>query len=76
MKDEPTKLETFQWAAEAVVRWFDAEAHNLGSFHDKMDLCKFAEWATRKALGEDNGDFVGVPRLVIKMGLAARPQKR
>ncbi len=52
-------------AAEAVLIWFDAEDKGLGSFHDRMDLCHYAEWATRTALGQDMGAFKGVPRLVL-----------
>ena len=52
-------------AVEAAVRWFDAEDESLGTFHDRMDLCCYAEWAARKSLGQDVGDFQGVPRLLI-----------
>ena len=52
-------------ACEAMVRWFDAENQTLGTFHDRMDLCKYAEWCTRRALGEDVGDFEGVPQLLL-----------
>jgi len=52
-------------AVEAAVLWFDAEDEYLGTFHDRMDLCCYAEWAARKAIGQDAGDFKGVPRLLI-----------
>ncbi len=52
-------------AAEAMVLWFDAEGKNLGTFHQKMDLCKYSEWCARKALGQEVGEFEGVPQLVI-----------
>lgn len=55
-------------AAEAMVRWFDAEDGNLGTFHGRMDLCKYAEWTARKALGQEVGEFEGVPRLVLSFG--------
>ena len=54
-------------AAESMVAWFDAEDKNLGSFHDRMDLCKHAEWTARKALGQNVGEFEGVPRLILTM---------
>ena len=54
-----------QEAAEAMLRWFEAEDKHLGTFHDRMDLCQYVEWASRKALGEDVGEFEGVPRLII-----------
>ena len=54
-----------QEAAEASARWYEAEDKNLGTFHDRMDMCKYAEWASRKALGEDVGEFEGVPRLIL-----------
>lgn len=62
----PDASPEYRQAVEAMVRWFDAERDNLGTFHDKMDLCKYAEWAARKALGEDVGEFKGVPRLLIR----------
>lgn len=66
-----------QAAGEAMVRWFDAEDQTLGSFHDRMDLCKYAEWAARRALGEDVGEFEGVPRLIISTnGEAAQAAER
>jgi len=52
-------------AVEACVQWFDAEDKYLGTFHDRMDLCCYAEWACRKALGQDVGEFKGVPRILI-----------
>ena len=55
-------------AAESMVAWFDAEDKNLGSFTDRVDLCKHAEWTARKALGQDVGEFVGVPRLILTIG--------
>jgi hypothetical protein len=57
----PTPIE----ACEAMVLWFEAEDQNLGTFHDRMNLCKYAEWAARKALGQDVGEFKGVPQLVL-----------
>jgi len=55
-------------AVEACVQWFDAEDKYLGTFHDRMDLCCYAEWACRKALGQDVGEFKGVPRILITRG--------
>jgi hypothetical protein len=64
-------VEAMEAAVKAMVRWFDAEDQNMGSFHDRMDLCKYAEWAARRALGEDVGEFEGVPRLIISTNGAA-----
>ena len=63
----------FARAVEAMVLWFDAENDDLGTFHDKMDLCKYAEWCARRALGQEVGEFEGVPRLVLV--LAEHPTK-
>jgi hypothetical protein len=67
MSDQQVKL--LREAAESMVAWFDAEDKNLGSFHDRMDLCKHAEWTARKALGQDVGEFEGVPRLILTIGM-------
>jgi len=48
------------------VAWFNAENCNLGSFQDKMELCKLTEYYSRKALGEDVGEYKGVPRISLK----------
>ena len=52
-------------AVEANVSWFEAEDKHLGTFHDRMDMCSYAEWASRKAIGQDVGEFKGVPRLIL-----------
>jgi hypothetical protein len=52
-------------ASEAMVRWFDAEEENPGTFWDRVDLCKYTEWIARKALGQEVGDYAGVPKLII-----------
>lgn len=54
-------------AVEAMVRWFVAEDQHLGTFHDRMDLCAFTEWTARKALGQEVGEFKGVPRLILQV---------
>ena len=60
--DELRRLGT---AVTAMVAWFDAEKADTGTFWDKADLCKYAEWAARKAIGQDVGDFEGIPRLFL-----------
>lgn len=65
--DKPENAKLLE-ACKAMVLWFDAEDKNLGTFHDKMDLCKYAEWAARKALGQEVGEFEGVPKLVLVLG--------
>ncbi len=57
-----------QEAVEASAQWFEAEDKHLGTFHGRMDMCQYAEWASRKALGQDVGEFAGVPRLIITRG--------
>lgn len=52
-------------ALEANVAWHDAEKHSLGSFSDRCDLCGYSEWASRKALGEDVGLWVGLDRIIF-----------
>ena len=62
IKEEPT----YKDAAEACIAWFDAESKGLGTFHQRMDLCKYSEWACRKANGEDLEEFKGVPQIILK----------
>ena len=64
LHSNPTKDQ----AIEACLAWFEAEDKNLGTFHDKMDLCAYAEWALRKASGQDVGEFKGVPKLILSRG--------
>ncbi len=58
---EPTKDD----ALTAMIAWFDAESKSLGSFYDRMELCNYAEWAARKSIGQDVGDYKGVPQLIF-----------
>ncbi len=58
---EPTRED----ALTAMIAWFDAESKNLGSFNDRMELCNYAEWAARKSMGQDVGDYEGVPQLIF-----------
>lgn len=60
--DELKRLGT---AVTAMVAWFDAEKADTGTFWDKAELCKYAEWAARKAIGQDVGEFEGIPRLFL-----------
>lgn len=58
-------------AVKAYMLWQIAEDKNLGTFHAKMDLCSYAEWAGKKALGlPHDPEWKGVPRIVITMGEA------
>lgn len=59
------EMKLLQKAATAMVAWFDAEKKDTGTFWEKADLCKYAEWAARKALGQDVGEFEGIPRLFL-----------
>lgn len=53
-------------ALEACAAWHYAESNNVGSFQEKMELCKYSEWATQKALGLSSGvQYEGVPRMFI-----------
>lgn len=55
-------------AVKAYKFWDIAEHHNLGTFHDKMDLCSYAEWMGDKALGRAHKqEWAGVPRLVLTL---------
>ena len=55
-------------AVKAYKIWDMAEEKNLGSFHDKMDLCSYAQWAGNKALGlPHEPEWRGVPRLTITL---------
>jgi len=74
-----TKEELMEQATIAMVAWFDNENAPLkkdiyGSrsstkaFYERMDLCKYAEWCARKALGQPvPEEFEGVPRLVLTL---------
>jgi hypothetical protein len=64
LKSNPTLRD----AAEANLAWFEAEDYSLGSFNDRMDLCKYVEWACKKALGQEVGEFKGVPRFILTIG--------
>jgi len=55
-------------ALEAVVAWFDAEDQHTGSFHDKMELCNYAEWMSRKALGQNVDEYKPVPQIILDFG--------
>jgi len=57
-------------ALEAHELWAKAEHEHLGTFHERMDLCSYAEFMTEKALAHVRGEafakeWVGVPRLII-----------
>ena len=54
-------------AVEASVAWFDAEHRGLGSFYDRMELSNYSEWACRKSIGQDVGEYKGVPRLILSL---------
>lgn len=64
-RKQRARIADLEAVCAVMVRWFDAEEQNLGTFHDKMNLCKYTEWAARRALGQDVGEFSGVPRLLI-----------
>lgn len=57
-------------ALRAHRAWDLAERTNIGTFHDRMELCNYAQWLTEKTLrlidGEPEGEpFEGVPRLLL-----------
>lgn len=64
---ETETTELCRQAITAIVQWFDAERMNLGSFHDRMELCNYAEWLARKAAGQDVGEYHGIPKITIHM---------
>lgn len=56
-------------ACAAHQAWAKAEDENLGTFHDRCELCSYAQWLTRKALAEVAGEpfdeeYDGVPNLI------------
>jgi hypothetical protein len=60
-------------ALEAHERWFEAENKYLGTFHDRMNLCSYAEHLMHKALAHVRGEqftdeWKGVPQLVLTTG--------
>ena len=61
------EVERLREACRACEEWHRAESEGLGTFHDRMDLCSYSEWATKRALGLPCDDeWKGVPRLVLK----------
>ena len=51
-------------ALEAHLAWSYAEEQPMpksSTWEERMDLCKYAEWATLEALGYNPEKFVGVP---------------
>lgn len=53
-------------ALEACELWHRAETETLGTFHDRMELCSYSEWITKKALGLPcDEEWEGVPRIVL-----------
>lgn len=61
IKQNPTKED----AIKACIAWFDAESKNIGSSRFKMDLCHYSEWACRKSMGQDVGEYKGLPRITL-----------
>jgi hypothetical protein len=60
-------------ALEAHALWAKAENEHLGTFHERMDLCSYAEFMTEKALAHVRGELFekewqGVPRIIITVG--------
>lgn len=65
---EPSYADLLE-AVKAYMLWHIAEDKNLGTFHAKMDLCSYSEWAAKKALGlPHEPEWRGVPHIVITMG--------
>ena len=59
-------LEQAVRALEAHAAWHWAEEKGLGSFNDSVELCKYAQWLTAKALNQAAPDkYEGVPHLLI-----------
>lgn len=65
------ELHTLMRAAlQANEVWHIAEDKSLGTFHQRVELCNYSEWITRKALAADGGapfdePFQGMPRILI-----------
>lgn len=52
-------------ALQAHHAWALAEdIHEIASFDERMDLCKYAQWLTDVALGLTTVPFSGVPHLL------------
>lgn len=61
-------------ALMACNAWHKAESDSIGSFNDRMELCNYSEWITRKAIAFATGEqfdepYQGVPHLLISSGL-------
>lgn len=61
--------ERLREAVQANVAWFDAENdHSYTSFQDRMDMCSYSEWISRKALGLPcKEEWEGVPQIVLNI---------
>jgi len=66
IKENPTMKD----ALEANVAWHDAEKNTIGNLEDRCDLCSYSEWASRKALGQDVGLWVGLDRFELVLNHA------
>lgn len=57
-------------ALEACRAWHIAEDKNIGSHHDRMELCHYSHWLTNKTLAKVNGkifteEYKGLLRIVL-----------
>jgi hypothetical protein len=67
-KDHKPDYDDLLEACIANAVWFFAENNSRGTFYDRMDMCSFAEWTTKKALGiECSKKWEGVPRLLLEL---------
>lgn len=54
--------------------WHRSESQSLGTFNERMELCNYSEWLTRKALSAALGEpfdepYEGIPHLLLTPGL-------
>ena len=47
------------------VAWLYAEEGDVTSFQQNMELCNLTEHYSKKAIGEDVGDYKSVPRITL-----------
>lgn len=53
-------------AVRANMLWFIAETDGLGSHTDRMNLCSYAQWTARRALGLPHAEeWRCVPQLIF-----------
>ena len=67
LEDASARIAELTEALEAHAVWSDAEeSPKTTTLYERLDLCRYAEWLTDKALGRPHTpEFEGVPELIL-----------